>query len=478
MAFSRSTLINSTIWKLLERFSSQAVSLVVSIVLARLLMPSDYGIVAIVLVFINLSNVIIDGGLNTALVQKQNADNIDFSTIFIICMGLALFIYLILYFTAPFIAKFYDNELLIPVLRVLSINLFINSLNSIQRAYVSKHMLFKKLFICSFVSVVVSGVIGILMAYYGYGVWALVAQYLFSSATTAIIMWFTVKWRPIFVFSIDKFRGLFDYGWKIFLTNFIIAIYEDIRSLVIGKMYNPASLAYFDRGKQFPNLMVSNVSSSLQTVLLPAISDIQDDRARVKQLMRRSMNLTHFFILPLLIGLMAAAEPFVVCLLTEKWIDAIPFLRIFCIAFMMMPIQSFNMCAIKALGYSGTTLKLEIMKKIIEAIILIVSFSIGVYAVAWGVVLYNFICIFINLYPNQKYLNYSVVEQIGDMIPILIPCICMGAIVYSVGFLGFSNLVTLILQFAIGFLSYILFCKIFRLETLDYVLSMLNKGQK
>lgn len=475
MAFSRKTLISSTIWKLLERFSSQAVSLIVSIVLARLLMPSEYGIVAIIMVFINLANVIIDGGLNTALVQKKDADNIDFSTIFYFCIGLALVIYLLLFISAPFIADFYNNDLLTPVLRVLSINLFINSLNSIQRAYVSKNMLFRKLFVCSFSSVVVSGVVGILMAYMGYGVWALVAQYLFSSITTATIMWFTVKWRPILIFSRERFYGLFDYGWKIFLTNLIIAIYEDIRSLVIGKMYTPASLAFFDRGKQFPNLFMSNINTSLQTVLLPAFADIQDDRTRVKQIMRRSMKLTNFFILPLLVGLMAAAKPFIICLLTEKWIGAVPFLRIFCVAFMMMPIQSSNMCAIKALGYSGTTLKLEIIKKVIEAIILVVSFTIGIYAVAWGIVIYNFICIFINLYPNQKYLNYSIMEQIRDIIPILIPCLCMGAIVYSISFLGLSYLLTLVLQMIIGIIVYILLCVILKLETFNYVLTMVKQ---
>ncbi len=453
---TRSKIISSFAWKLLERFLSQAISLFVTIILARRLLPEEFSIIAILLVFIELANVIIDGGLSTALIQKKDADDIDFSTITYFSLGLAICLYVILFYSVPFIAHFYDNALLIPVLRVLSLNLLFNSFNAVQRAYISKHMLFNKLFYCNLGATIASGTTGIVMAYNGFGVWALVGQQVIGQIMLTMIMWFTIKWRPLFMFSPTRFYALFDYGWKIFLSNMIITIYENIRSLIIGKIYQPATLAYFDRGRQFPSLIMSNVNTSLQTILLPTFTDIQDERKRVKQLMKRTIELTNFIILPLLTGLLVMAEPLVRLILTDVWLEAVPFLRIFCIAFMTMPIQSSNMSAIKALGHSDITLKTEIIKKILETIILIVSFCINIYAVAWGIVVYNFICIAINLYPCKKLLNYGVMEQIRDTAPYALLSAIMGFSIYSLSLLNCPLVWLLVLQSVSGLTIYIL----------------------
>lgn len=456
-------------WKLLERFSSQLVSFVISVVLARILMPSDYGIIAIILVFITLASVISEGGLNTALIQKKDADETDFSSIFWFCILMAFGLYIILFFCAPIIAGFYENELLTPVLRVLGLSIFFNSFNSIQRAYVSKRMLFRSLFYANFIAIVLSGALGIVMAYMGYGVWALVGQNLSSVFLCCVVMWFTVEWHPSLVFSKDRFKGLFDYGWKIFLSNFIIALYGDIRSLVIGKVYQPAALAYFDRGKSLPSLIMSNVTASIEAVLLPTFSEEQDNRVRVKQMMRRSVQVSYFVVAPLLVGFFFTAKEIVLALLTEKWLPAVPFIQIFCIAFFLMPIQNINLTSIKSLGYSNLTLKLEIIKKIIEAIILVVSFLINVYAVAWGIVVYNIICIIINLSPCKKLVGYGLGEQIKDIFPTFIVAMIMGGFVYLCSFFPVNNLVVLSIQIVVGFVSYYIFSKIFKLESLDYV---------
>lgn len=468
-------IINSFIWKLLERFSSQAISLLVTILLARILLPIEFGIIAIIVVFIELANVIIDGGLCTALIQKKGADDIDFSTIMYFSLVLAGVLYLLLYILAPTIANFYDNTLLTPVLRILSINLFLNSFNAIQRAYISKHMLFDKLFYCSLVAIVVSGTTGIVMAYSGYGVWALVAQQITNQFVLSVIMWFTIKWRPLFVFSKERFKTLFDYGWKIFLSNLIIALYENVRSLIIGKMYHPSALAFFDRGKQFPNLIMTNINISLQTVLLPAFAEIQEQKELVRQMMKKSIELTNFCTLPLLVGLAVAAKPLVILLLTDKWIEAVPFIQIFSIAFMMMPIQSSNMSAIKALGYSNITLKIEIIKKVIETIILVISFFISVYAVAWGIVLYNFICIIINLYPCKKILNYNLYEQFRAVIPYLLSSLAMGFALYILTFFDFSNGLLLALQIVLGLFIYIILNAVFKTNSFMFVKNMIAK---
>ena len=474
MPISSKTVINSMIWKLLERFSSQLVSFIISIILARILMPSDYGIVAIILVFINLANVIIDGGLNTALIQKKDADQIDFSTIFWFCMLMATIIYVILFFSAPVISSFYKNDLLTPVLKILGIGVFFNSFNSIQRAYISRNMLFQKMFYVNSVALVGSGSIGIVMAYNGWGVWALVGQSISSSFLCCILMWIAIRWRPTFVFSKERFKGLFDYGWKIFMTNFIIAIYGDIRSLIIGKLYQPTALAFFDRGKSLPSLLMSNVTSSIETVLLPTFSNEQEDVLRVKQMMRRSVQVSYLFVAPLLIGFILTSKNIVLILLTEKWLPAVPFIQIFCIAYLLMPIQSINMTSIKSLGYSNSTLKLEVFKKIIEAIILIVSFFINVYAVAWGIVIYNLVCVFINLSPSKKLVNYGLYEQVKDIFPTLACSMIMGVTVFLCGFLPWNNIIVLILQTLIGITVFFFLCRIFNLESLEYVSNYLR----
>ena len=478
MSYSSEKIIVSTIWKLLERTSSQIVALAVTIVLARILIPKEYGIIAILTVFVNLANVIVDGGLNTALIQKKETDNVDFSTIFIFSMFMAVIIYCGLFISAPYIANFYKEPLLTPVLRVLSVVIFFNSFNAIQRAYISKYLLFSKLFYSSLGSTILSGIVGIVMAYRGFGVWALVSQQLVGQLANVLIIWFTVRWRPVATFSRRRFKGLFDYGWKIFLANFIIAIYENIRSLIIGKVYQPSALAYFDRGKQFPNLVMSNVNTSLQTVLLPAFADVQDDRVRVKQMMKRSIELTNFFVFPFLVLLLTSAKPFVLLLLTDKWIGAVPFIQIFCVAYIMMPIQNSNMSAIKALGYNGITLKLEILNKILEAIILVLRFMINVYAVAWGLVLYNFICIFINLYPCKKILDYGIIEQIKDTLPTVFISAIMGLIAVTIGSIDIKPAGQLIIQVFVGGFVYMLLNAVLKTEGYVYLKDFILKRLK
>ena len=314
MASSRSTIIWSLLWGLLEKCSVQVVSFLVTIVLARLLLPEEYGIVALISIFIALATVIIDGGLNTALVQKKDANEEDFSTIFYVSMGLSLLMYVLLFTLAPVLASFYDMIELTLVIRVLSLSLFFYAFNSVQRAYVYKNMMFRQMFICSLIAVIISGIIGVYMAYVGYGVWSLVVQSISNIAFTSLIMWFVVKWRPRLVFSINKFKVLFAFGWKIFLTNFIITLFVKIRALLIGKMYAPATLAYYDKGNQFSGLIMDNVCSTIQTVMFPAFSEVQDNKERVKQMMRRSINISCLIMFPLVVMLIVCAKPLVIFL--------------------------------------------------------------------------------------------------------------------------------------------------------------------
>ena len=478
MAVSKNTFIKGFLWKFFEKTSTQMVQFVIGIILARLLMPEQFGAIALLTVFITLSQVIINGGFNTALVQKKGADNTDFSTVLYFSTAIALICYIILFFAAPGIANYFSMPELSSVLRVLSTVLVFNSFNAIQRAYVAKHMLFNKLFYSSLGATVGSGVIGITMAYMGYGVWALVGQSLSHTIFTTIILWFTVRWRPILCFSKESFTSLFNYGWNILTTNFIVQFFLKVRRIIIGKFYSPADLSYYDRGDQFPTIVTGVFFESFQTVLFPTLSDDQDKRDVVKNRMRKSTKFNCFLIYPMMVGLIVVAKPLILLLLTEKWLPVVPFMQVLCLANFFRPITISNAEAIKALGYSNITLKLEIIKKIIDTIILVISAYFGVLAIAWGCVLYNFLCLFINLYPNVKLLNYSIAEQIKDALPTFFISIFMGGIIYCVHFLYLSDLLTLIIQIIMGCSVYFFTCYLFKEESFLDFLSIIKAGRE
>ena len=478
MQISRATVIKSFFWKFFERIGFQLMNFVVTIVLARLLLPEQYAAISLIMIFINICNVIIDGGLNTALVQKKDSDDVDFSTIFYISLVVAALLYLLLYFTAPGIAAFYDMPHLVPVIRVLGVNLFFYVFNSIQRAYVSKHMLFDKLFYGSISAVIVSGAIGIYLAYRGWGIWALVGQNLVSQVVGCLVLWFAIKWRPVLKFSVDRLKVLFDYGWKILGTNLITVLFVEIRKMCIGKLYTPSSLAYYEKGEHFPNLVMSNIFASVQSVMFPTFSKSQDDAASVKNIMRRSTKMLCFVIYPLMVGMIFAAEPIVRILLTEKWMPVADFIKIMSIANFFRPISIINWEAIKALGHSGITFKLEIVKKIIDVIILLVSISYGVYAIAWGMVLYNFICIFINLAPNVRLLGYRIREQLLDVMPSLLISLGMGAAIFGLKYVIEDDLLLILSQFFVGAVVYLFLSGIFKEESFMYLLDMVRKRKR
>lgn len=477
MAFTRGTVIRSFIWKFFERLSTQLIQFVVTIVLARLLLPSEYGIIALITVFLALCNVIVDGGLNTALIQKKDADNVDFSTIFYVSIILSMVMYMLMFICAPMIAGFYEQPNLVPVIRILSLSLPFYAINSIQNAFVAKNMLFKRLFYSSLGAIIVSGGIGIYMAYQGYGVWALVAQSISSQVVTAIIMWYTIRWRPLFVFSMDRFRGLFGYGWKIFGANFITALFVNARKLVIGKFYTSASLACYEKGGHLPSMVVDNVFSSIQTILLPTLSESQDNREQVKSMMRRSTKLSCFLIYPIMVLMIVAAKPLVILLLTDTWIEAVPFVQILCISYFFRPITISNWEAIKALGYSDITLKLEVLKKIIDITILIVTAFIGVYAIAIGQVIFNVICVFINLAPNKKLLNYGIREQLIDAVPTLLVALTAGLVVYWIQLLPIHNFFVIILQIITGCVLYLGLSHVIKEESYLYIKQIIKDNK-
>ena len=466
---NRTTIFSNLIWRFLERCGAQLVTFVVSIVLARLLDPNVYGIIALVTIFTSILQVFVDSGLGNALIQKKDADDLDFSTVFYFNILVCVILYLIMFIAAPFIATFYKMPELISVIRVLSLVLVISGVKNVQQAYVSKNMLFKRFFFSTLGGTIGAAIIGIWIAYKGYGVWALVAQNIFNLSIDTIILWITVKWRPKLVFSFKRLKTLYSFGWKLLGTSLINNVYNNIRQLVIGKMYSSSDLAYYNRGKQFPQLIDANVNTSIDSVLLPALSKEQDDKKRIKVMTRRAIKTSTYILFPLLTGLAVCAKPFVELILTEKWLESVPFLQIFCIAYMFEPIQTANLNAIKAIGRSDIFFIQNLIKRSMGIILLIITMQISVKAIALSFLVSGVIGLIVDTYPNQKMLQYNLVEQLKDIFPHILLSTCMGIPVYLLGNLPFTPIIVLIIQVIIGISLYLCMSILFKIEMFSYL---------
>lgn len=471
---TKNKVVSSMIWKFLERSGAQFVQFFLSIILARLVTPEDYGVIALILVFTQISNVFISSGFGTALIQKKDSDELDFSSVFYLSLFVAFVCYFILFFLAPTIAKFYNNELLIGYIRVVAISLFFSAINGVQGTYVSKKMQFKRFFFSSIGSVLGSGIIGVILAYNGFGVWALVMQHVFSGFFSFVILWFTVKWRPKLIFSFARVKTLFSFGWKLLCSGLLDTVFKNIYSLIVGRIYKSQVLGYFNRGQQFPQVIASNLNGSIQSVMLPTLSANNDNPSEVKKITRRSISTSAFVLMPCMFGLAAVAEPLVKVLLTDKWLPCVPFLQLACISYALYPIHTANLTGINALGRSDIFLKLEIIKKCVTIINILITLPFGIYAMAIGQVVQGFISSFINAYPNKKLMGYSYFEQWKDLFPSFVLSIVMAGIVWIMNFISIAPLLLLIIQIIVGIIVYVVLAKLFKLEVYNFFVNTLK----
>ena len=462
------------IWRFAERCGAQGVQFVVSVILARLLMPEAFGTISLMMVFINILSVFIDSGMGSALIQKKDADDLDFSTVFYFNLFMCSFMYLILFLCAPLIAKFYNNSELTLLVRVIGLLLLFSGVKSIQQAYVFKNMLFKKFFFSTLIGTIISAVVGITVAYKGYGVWALISQNLTNSVIDMIIIWCLVKWRPKWMFSFERLKGLFSYGWKLLASALLDTGYNQLRTLIIGKVYSTADLAYYTKANNFPSIIITNVNSSIDSVLLPSMSSVQDSVESVKGMTRRAMKTSTYVMAPLLMGLAACGQSVISILLTDKWLPSYPFMVIFCITYMFYPVHTANLNAIKALGRSDLFLKLEIIKKVVGITAILITFKISVMAMAYSLLITSVLSQIINSWPNKKLMNYSYIEQLKDILPGILLAVFMGGCVYCVNFLHLNNWLTLIIQVPLGVIIYIGLSALLKLESFTYVLNMVK----
>lgn len=467
-------ILSNLLWRFAERCGAQVVSFLVSLVLARLLTPSDYGTVALMLVFINILNVFVDGGFSTALIQKKNADDLDFSTIFFFNLFSCVILYLVLFVASPLIASFYNRPEMKSMIRVLGLYLLVSGVKSVQTSYVSRHMIFKRFFFSTLGGTIGAAFVGVGMAVMGFGAWAIIAQSLFNNIMDTVILWATVKWRPKIQFSFQRLKELFGFGWKMLLSGLLNTVYDNLRSLIIGKVYSSEDLAFYNKGDQIPNLVVNNINVSIDSVLLPALSASQDNTLAVKKMTRRSMQISTYVMAPLMLGLVACAKPLVRLLLTEKWIPCVPFMCIFCITYIFYPVHTANLNAIKALGRSDLFLKLEIVKKIVGLIAIAVTAPISVMAMGYSALI---TCVFsqiINSWPNKRLLNYNYIEQLKDILPGILLAVFMFVCIYPIQCLNLSDFIILLIQIPLGIVIFITGSVILKLEAFMYLWQMMQ----
>lgn len=446
----------------MERFGVQGIQFLLQLVLARLLSPEHYGTLSMMVIFTALANVFIQTGFNTALIQNQDVTEDDFSSVFWVTLVIAAVMYGIVFAAAPAIATFYAMPEIVTPLRVLALMLFPGAMNSIQLAKVSRELDFKKVFYSNIGGILIAGLAGVVIAFMGGGLWALVVQNILNITVACVVMRFTVNWRIRLVCNLRRVLELFRFGWKLLVSGLLNTLYGNLSGLVIGKKYNSDTLGYYNRGQQFPALLIDSINSAIESVMLSAMSAEQDDRIRVKDMMRTSMTMSAYIVFPMMAGLAAVATPLVRLLLTDKWLACVPYMQVCCFSTAFYPVHSCNLQAINAMGRSDLFLKLEIVKKSYGIVVLAIAVFCfeSPLAIAMTGLITTWIGWFVNSFPNKKLIGYSYKEQIFDLFPILFMALGMCAVVLLVGKwcqgAGIVTILTILLQIIVGVVLYAL----------------------
>ncbi len=461
--------LSGLIWCFAERCGAQGVGFIVSVILARKLSPEIYGTVAIVNVIISFIEVFIDKGMGSALVQKKDADDLDFSSLFYFNLIFSIILFLIVCVCARPIANIYNMPQLQWLIPVSGIQLIIAGIKNLQIAYVEKTLQFNLFFKATTIGTIIAGIVGVSLAFLGYGPWALVIQGIVNTSIDTIFLWFTVKWRPKYCFSFIRLISLLNFGYKILLSSLINTGYARLRTILIGGCFTSSELGIYNRSESLPAMFINNIMSSINRVIFPVLCKVQDNKIEVKHTMRKMIVYSSFIIMPIMMGLAICAEPLVRLLFTDKWLPCVPYIRVFCFSFSFYSIHTSNLNAIKAIGRSDLFLKLEILKKIIGIIIIIITIQISVWAMAVSVIFSSCLSQLINSWPNKKLLNYSYCEQLKDILPNLLLSLIMGISIYPIIFLKCPDIITLLLQFVIGVIIYVSLATYFRYDALFYI---------
>lgn len=469
--------ISGLIWSFLDLIANQGIRFIIQIGLARLLLPKDFGIIGMITVFIAISQSFVDSGFSNALIREKNSNQEDYSTVFYFNFFMAVLLYIVLFFSAEAISNFFKEPQLVSILRVLALVLIINSFGLIQRTILIKNLDFKTQTKISVVASIGSGVIAILFAYFGFGVWSLVIQTLLMQFIQSLLLCIYNRWIPSIVFKIDSFKRLFGFGWKLLLSGIINTLYNNLYFLIIGKAFSAVDLGYYTNAQKLRDIASQSITTSVQKVSYPALSSIKEDEEKLRAGYKKIIKVSVFFTFPIMIGLAVVASPLIKLIFGIKWIGSIGYFQILCFAGMLFPLHAINLNILQVKGRSDLFLGLEILKKVIgiSLIAIVLFLKLGIRGLLWAAVINSYISYFINSYYSAELLSYSTIEQIKDITPIFIASVLMGIVVYFSGvILPNNNIVKLIVQFIIGVVVYAGVCKVGRIEEINAIYGFLN----
>lgn len=466
--------VKGVMWSAIERFGNQGIQFVIGLILARLLMPEDYGLIGMLLVFISVAQVFVEGGFSSALIRKTAPTGDDYSTVFWFNLGAALVFYTILFFAAPFIAGFYEQPLLEPLARVTGISIIISSFGIIQRTILTKRLDFKSQAKLNISAIVVSGVLGVICAWQGLGVWALAAQSLLRAMLVSAGFWVLSAWRPAFVFSKSSFKELFGFGSGLLASAFINAISENLYAIIIGKLYNAKSLGFYTRANQFQKLPVSSIYGAIGAVTYPVLSELRDDREKLRTAYRSMIRMVAFVLFPAMAILAIVAEPMVRVILTDKWLPCVPLLQILCIVGAFYPLHAINLDILKVKGRSDLFLTLEIIKQFLNVLMIVICFRWGVYGLVWGSVVLNVVCYYINSFYSKVSVGYGIMQQLADLLSIGVWSLVMMGVLFVLSMLLPNDVWRLCLLPVAGIGLYIAVCRLARIQELSGIVDMVS----
>lgn len=454
----RKQAISGLVWAFAQQFGNQIISFIVSIILARLLLPEEFGLIGMVLVFITIGIALTDAGLTQSLIRDKKVDQEDLSTVFFFNLAASILVYFLIFFAAPFIAEFYDQEVLVNIIRVLTLSFIISAFGSIQSTRLTKMMNFKTQTVISIPSTVASGILGVGLAYTGFGVWSLVWMKIADSGIRTIQLWVYSKWTPSFLFNIEKFKDHFNFGYKLTLSGLLDSVFSNIYIIIIGKYFAVTQVGFYTRAQTMQKLPVSNISNALNKVTYPLFAQIQNDNVRLKRVYKQIMQTVIFVIAPVLIFAAVLAVPIFRFLLTEKWLPAVPYFQILCVVGILYPINSYNLNLLKVKGRSDLFLKLEVIKKSLIAVSIVIAIQFGIYGLLYSQAVMSIIAFYINSYNTNRFINYSSWEQTKDIVPIILMALIASGGVYCLDLLliseGFIDILRILIGGCVGVIGY------------------------
>ena len=474
MSHLQSQVIHGVFWRFSEQFGTQIISFVVSVLLARILGPEEFGTVALLTIFLAISQSLVNGGLGISLIRKAEIDDLDLNSVFYFNLAFSGLMYFVLFFSSPLIADFYDKPILIPVLRVSSLTLLFGAVNGVQNAVLTRGMLFAKSFWITLPGTIVHGAVGIVMAYCGCGLWSLVWSTIAGTAASTLLRWFLIGWRPSRRFSFVRLDALFKFGSRMLATSLIATFSDQIYGLLIGKWYSAKDLAFFNRGDHIPQMLMNTVQASISGVTLPALSKMQNDNDRLRNAVRKINRTSTFVICPMMFGLAAISETLVRILLTEKWIPSVPYMRLMCLTCAIWPVYVVNLQVIAAKGKGSLYLVLEIAKKVSLLFMLFLTFRHGVLAIAVGRAALTPVCVLINSWPNGKLIGYSSFAQICDITPNLLISALMAVVVLAIGEIAMPQYLLLAVQIVCGICIYFAMVFVFQRQQMSFLIDRIR----